>query len=102
LGIGDPELRRSLGLPILPQPKPSPATTPEALMRRPLAPPGHKPRDLNIRKNQHKKFMAALEALSNEQPIILANFIMKYANSIQQSDPDTYKELLHIVNNIKV
>jgi len=53
-------------------------------------------------KREHYKFINSLEALSNEHPIILSKFILKYAQGIQISDPDTYDKLINIVNSIKV
>ena len=50
----------------------------------------------------HNKFINSLESLSNEHPIILSKFILKYAQGIKTSDPDTYDKLINIVESIKV
>lgn len=50
----------------------------------------------------HNKFINSLESLSNEHPIILSKFILKYAQIIQTTDPDTYDKLINIVESIKV
>ena len=49
----------------------------------------------------HKRFYQSLEALGNEDPLILAKYISKYASSIQGTDPDTALELFTIVRKIK-
>ena len=53
-------------------------------------------------KPAHSKFVESLESLSGEHPIILAKVIMKYANSIENSDPLFYEHLINVVNSIKV
>ena len=50
----------------------------------------------------HRKFFSSLEALSNEHPAVLAKFILKYAISIQESDPLIYNKLVSIAKSIKV
>ena len=49
----------------------------------------------------HKRFYQSLEALSKEDPLILAKYISKYASSIQGTDPETAIELFTIVRKIK-
>jgi hypothetical protein len=49
----------------------------------------------------HQKFYDSLEALSGEDPRILAKYISKYAASIQGSDPETAIKLFKISKNIK-
>jgi len=49
----------------------------------------------------HTKFFSSLETLSNEHPAVLAKYILKYAKSIQQSDPLIYNKLIDIVKSIK-
>jgi hypothetical protein len=61
---------------------------------RPTHPPG--------RKGGHSKFIESLESLSGEHPIILAKVILKYANSIEKSDPLFYNQLINIAKSIKV
>jgi hypothetical protein len=54
------------------------------------------------KKKSHVKFIKSLESLSNEHPIVLAKYIVKYANSIKESDSETYNELVNIVKSIEV
>jgi len=49
----------------------------------------------------HKNFYASLEAMSGEHPQILANYISKYAKSIQGTDPATAIELLQIAKSVR-
>ncbi len=49
----------------------------------------------------HTSFYNSLQALSNEEPIILANYISKYAKSIQDKDLETAIKLFNIVKNIR-
>jgi len=49
----------------------------------------------------HKKFLASLESLSSENPILLAAYIAKYARSIQATDPSTSIQLFKIANKIR-
>jgi Predicted membrane protein len=71
------------------KPAPKPAEQPK-----PAKPVGKK-------KSQHDNFINSLESLSNEHPQILANYISKYASSIQSTDPNTAIKLLKIVKNIR-
>ena len=59
---------------------------------RPLSPPGR----------VVAEFINTLQSMSNESPIILKNYINKYASTIKLSNPDTYKKLMVIVNAIEV
>jgi hypothetical protein len=52
-------------------------------------------------KAAHQKFIASLEALGEENPIILAAYINKYAKSIQANDPVTAIGLFKIANNMR-
>jgi len=61
------------------------------LQNKPLKPP-----------RAHSKFVESLESMSGEHPIILSKIIMKYANSIEDSDPLFYEHLINVVNSIKV
>jgi hypothetical protein len=49
----------------------------------------------------HQRFYQSLQSLGNENPLILAKYIAKYAASIQHSDPGTAIDLLKIVKKIK-
>lgn len=50
----------------------------------------------------HKEFFESLQVLSNEQPAVLAKFILKYAKAIEKSDPITYDNLINIIKSIQV
>ena len=50
---------------------------------------------------QHRKFYSSLESLSNENPMMLALFIKKYAGSIKVTDPNTSSKLFKIAKQIK-
>lgn len=52
-------------------------------------------------KKAHQNFLNALEALSSENPIVLATIINKYAKSIQSADPKFAIELFKIANSIR-
>lgn len=52
-------------------------------------------------RSAHVNFIQSLESMSQENPIILASFIKKYATSIQNSDPVTSLSLLRLARNIK-
>jgi len=60
----------------------------------PLSPPKKKV-------DTHQKFYESLQSLSDEHPIILANYIAKYAKSIQETDLETAVKLFNIVKNIR-
>ena len=49
----------------------------------------------------HQRFYQSLESLSQEDPIILAKYISKYASLIQGTDPETALQLFTIVRKIK-
>ena len=49
----------------------------------------------------HRKFYDTLEALSGEDPLLLASFIRKYAAKIQNSDPETSINLFKIARSIR-
>lgn len=49
----------------------------------------------------HKHFYQSLEALSKEDPRILAKYISKYASSILESDPEVAINLFQLVKQIK-
>lgn len=53
-------------------------------------------------KAAHYKFWRSLETLSQENPVIIASYIKKYAFTIRHSDPNTARDLLDIVKAIKV
>lgn len=52
-------------------------------------------------KSSHKKFMASLEAISNEKPALIAAHIRRYAKSIQSNDLETTIKLLKLANSIE-
>lgn len=52
-------------------------------------------------KYSHQSFYESLEALSKEDPRILAKYIAKYATSIQEFDPETAVKLFQVVRRIK-
>ncbi len=52
-------------------------------------------------KAAHQKFYQSLELMQGEDPIILAKFISKYADSIQNTDLDTAVKLFKIAKNIR-
>lgn len=47
-----------------------------------------------------RKFIKSLEVLSNESPLILKNYILKYAKTIESTDPMTSIKLKNIVSKI--
>jgi hypothetical protein len=49
----------------------------------------------------HQQFLNSLEAMSQEDPRILAGFISKYASSIQGEDPETAIRLFTLVKQIR-
>jgi hypothetical protein len=49
----------------------------------------------------HQRFMESLEAMSGEDPRILAGYISKYAKSIQGTDPTAAISLFALVRKIK-
>lgn len=52
-------------------------------------------------KAAYKNFLKSLEAMSAESPIILSNYIYKYALSIKGVDSASYNKLINIVAQIK-
>lgn len=74
-------------LPPTPEVESEPATGRAAIMPPPLA---------------HRNFYNTLESLSGEDPLVLAGFIRKYAQKIQNSDPETSINLFKIARSIKV
>ena len=50
---------------------------------------------------KHKNFINNLEALGNENPLVLAGFISKYAKSIQGDEPEVAIQLLKLVKNLR-
>ena len=84
--------------PIVEQRRPTPGgpKAPEGVNvgKLPLSPPKKK-------SDTHQKFYESLQSLSNEHPIILANYIAKYAKSIQETDLETAVKLFNIVKNIR-
>lgn len=56
---------------------------------------------VELPKSAHSNFYNSLEALAGESPLILSNYIKKYALSIQGSDLDTALQLLKIAKNIR-
>lgn len=52
-------------------------------------------------KPAHAQFMKSLEKLGNENPLVLAGYISKYAKSIQLSDMETAIKLFAIVKQLK-
>lgn len=94
----------------LPQPKTSPTensvTVPElavnpAVVSTPPANDNDPQMSLPFGKASHTKFYQTLESMSNENPLILALFIKKYATKIQKIDPKTSVQLFNIVKSIK-
>ena len=55
----------------------------------------------DLTKKQHRNFMESLEAMSGEDPRILAKYIAKYASSIQEEDTETAIKLFSIVKRLK-
>lgn len=49
----------------------------------------------------HKKFIASLESLANESPLLLKAHICRYAKSIQNVDPETAISLFKIAQQIE-
>lgn len=49
----------------------------------------------------YQKFIKSLEKMSDEDPIILAGYISKYASSIQDKDPETAINLFVLARQIK-
>ena len=49
----------------------------------------------------HQKFYDSLQAMAGEHPHILANYISKYAKSIQATDPVNAIELLQIAKSVR-
>jgi len=88
-------------IPSLFQPKPDEVAAPTKPLPNMPAPKPN-PDQPNLPHVAHEKFFSSLESLSNEYPAVLAQFILKYAESIQQSDPPVYKKLIGIVKSIKV
>jgi hypothetical protein len=56
---------------------------------------------LEVAKFNHTRFLHSLEALSQEDPRILAAYISKYAKSIQSTNPESAIELFAIVKQIR-
>jgi hypothetical protein len=63
-----------------------------------VAPPETAPADTKL---SYNKFIKSLEALGEEDPRILANYISKYAASIQGADPETAISLFSLARQIK-
>lgn len=51
-------------------------------------------------KKAHNGFYNLLASMQNEEPVILAKFISKYASSISKSDPEAANQLFSIVKQI--
>lgn len=49
----------------------------------------------------HQSFYHSLQALSQEEPVILAGYISKYARSIQDNDPETAINLFAIARQVR-
>jgi hypothetical protein len=49
----------------------------------------------------HAKFLESLEAMSNEHPVIIANYISKYASSIQDKSPALALKLFKMARSIR-
>jgi hypothetical protein len=49
-----------------------------------------------VPKKSHEQFYNSLQSMADEHPTIVASFIRKYAQSIQNSDPETAIKLLSI------
>ncbi len=64
--------------------------------------PNTKPKKADDGIFAHRKFYESLEAMSQEDPRILAKFISKYASSIQKKDTETAIKLFALVKQIKV
>jgi len=58
-------------------------------------------RQMQSGKKSHHSFWNTLNKMSNENPLILAGFIKRYATSIQSDDPETAVQLMKIVKRIK-
>ncbi|HEY5268023.1 MAG TPA: hypothetical protein VII94_02720 [Candidatus Saccharimonadales bacterium] len=63
--------------------------------------PNTKPKKADDGVFAHRKFYESLEAMSQEDPCILAKFISKYASSIQSKDTETAIKLFALVKQIK-
>ena len=82
----------------LSQPKPESIAPDEELKTEPtheMLPPPSSP------KSAHSKFMKSLEVLAKEKPQVLVHHIIRYANSINDIDPETSKKLLNIARSIR-
>jgi hypothetical protein len=51
--------------------------------------------------SSHREFVRSLEALANEDPLVLSAYIRKYATSIQQTDPLKAIQLFNIAKSIR-
>jgi predicted DNA-binding ribbon-helix-helix protein len=58
-------------------------------------------KDGEIKANSHENFYNSLQSMANEDPIIVASFIRKYAESIQNSDIETAIKLMKTVRSIR-
>jgi hypothetical protein len=56
---------------------------------------------LNARKKAKTEFFNSLKVFADEDPTFLANYILKYARSIQHEDLETAVKLFNIVKQIK-
>lgn len=65
------------------------------------APPTERDPNPPVHVKTHHRFYEFLESLSKEDPRILANYISKYAISIQETDPETAIKLFKTVKNIR-
>ena len=88
------------GKPLYPEVIPS-STPPAGGVPYEQGPFGAKPLKPPSVKAEHKKFFDSLEKMSNENPIILAKYIAKYAKMIQTTDPYTALELFNVVKSIR-
>lgn len=51
--------------------------------------------------NMHKRFYESLESMANESPLVMANYIKRYATTIQKADPSVAIQLMQIVKSIR-
>ncbi len=51
-------------------------------------------------KKAHIKFFKSLQSMANENPIIIASFIKRYAKCIKNADPIASNKLLKLAQNI--
>jgi hypothetical protein len=102
------------GLPATPQASPPTSTIPSPAPAPQFAPEPTPPENEEIPKSEQiaqqlkmkgiiaqHNFLQSLEVFNNEDPRLLANYISKYAQSIQSNDPNTAIKLFGIVKSLR-